>query len=117
LGQIVGDRWMVERDSSSFLEPDVYLFGQFVIERGKMTAFVLQLEVYEDDVWYPIIRYDTSHGEAHIDYINPGGREYHKVWLGVNAPFDDIYITALEDIKLSYRAHIARWHRQKGRRR
>lgn len=51
---------MVERDSSSFLEPDVYLVGQFVIERGKMTAFVLQLEVDEDDVWYPIIRYDTS---------------------------------------------------------
>lgn len=72
-----------------------------------MIGFVLQIEIYEDGIWYPVIRYDTAHGEAHIDYIDPCGREYHKVWLDVAAPFDDVYVQALQDIRLTYRAHIA----------
>jgi hypothetical protein len=64
-----------ERDSSSFLESDVYLLNTFVIQRGQMIGFVLQIEIHEDGIWCPAIRYDTAHGEAHIDDIDPRGRE------------------------------------------
>ncbi|MGC4105686.1 MAG: hypothetical protein QM753_04920 [Thermomicrobiales bacterium] len=107
---------MAERDGSFFLEPDVYLFTTFVIVRGEMTEFVAQVEVHRDGVWHPIIRYDTAHGEAHIDYINPGGRTYDKVWLGEKAPCNKLYAAITTELRTEYRTHLARWHRQRRRR-
>jgi len=95
---------MAERDASIYLESDVFLHDVFIVERGEITSFVLQLEVYEDGVWHPVVRCDSAHGEAHIDYINPGGREYNKTWLGVTAPFNTIYQTVSAEFKSTYRA-------------
>ncbi|MGB3330796.1 MAG: hypothetical protein WBA46_17670 [Thermomicrobiales bacterium] len=108
---------MAERDASLYLEDDIFLLALFTIEHGEMTGFVLQLEIYDEMRWHPVIRYDSTHGEAHIDYIDPRGREYNKIWLGVRAPFDTIYRAIHTELKSTYRAHAARWNRQKGRRR
>jgi len=104
-----------ERDASFYLEPDVYLFTTFVIEHGVITGFVAQLEVYREGGWHPVIRYDTAHGEAHIDYLNPGGRTYDKVWLGEKAPYNRLYAAITATLRAEYRTHIARWHRQRRR--
>lgn len=43
-------------------------FRQYV---GKwVVGFVVQLEICVSDKWYPVIRYDTSHGFAHRDFIH-----------------------------------------------
>ncbi|MBU0693999.1 MAG: hypothetical protein KKC11_04950 [Candidatus Omnitrophica bacterium] len=42
--------------------------------KNKIVRFTTQLEVCYENNWYPIIRYDTSHGFAHRDFIHPSGR-------------------------------------------
>jgi hypothetical protein len=41
--------------------------------RGNVVDFTLQLAILVNREWMPIVRYDTAHGEGHIDYIGPGG--------------------------------------------
>ena len=33
--------------------------------KGEIISFVIQLEVFVDDKWLPVVRYDTAHGYAH----------------------------------------------------
>lgn len=40
--------------------------------RGKLMAFVVQLEIELGGAWTPLVRYDTAHGRAHMDlYATP----------------------------------------------
>ncbi len=51
-------------------------------EKGKVTGFVVKYEMYiENARWLPIVRYDTSHGYAHKDLINPDGTK-EKIFMG-----------------------------------
>ena len=43
-------------------------------ERGRVVAFVVQLEVEERNEWRPVIRYDTAHGFGHIDRFTRQGK-------------------------------------------
>jgi hypothetical protein len=40
------------------------------LERGKVILFVVQLEVEYNQLWTPVIRYDTAHDFTHIDRYN-----------------------------------------------
>ena len=38
--------------------------------RREVTVFTLQLEILVGDDWLPVVRYDTAHGEAHVNLID-----------------------------------------------
>lgn len=64
---------------------------------NKIVEFVVQYELNIKDKWYPIIRYDTSHGFAHKDIISYKG-DVKKEKL----PFDDLNLVltfAEKDLK------------------
>lgn len=42
-------------------------------EKGKIVFFRVQYETKIADKWYPVVRYDTSHGFAHRDIIKKKG--------------------------------------------
>ena len=42
-----------------------------VTVKGKVTRFMIQLEILLDEEWVPIARYDTHHGFAHLDILHP----------------------------------------------
>ncbi|CAN0470688.1 unnamed protein product, partial [Phaeothamnion confervicola] len=65
-----------ERDPGRYLGPGVYFHDVFVAGRGSVVRFVLQIDIWEDGIWRPVIRCDTSHGEAHLDEITPEGKTY-----------------------------------------
>ena len=46
---------------------------QHIREKGRIVHFCVQLETLIDKSWYPIVRYDTSHGFAHRDLIDKKG--------------------------------------------
>lgn len=46
-----------------------------IIERGKVTSFVVQLETKVGDSWLPVVRYDNAHGKAHIDLFSITGKK------------------------------------------
>jgi hypothetical protein len=80
--------------------------------RGEVTVFTLQLEFRIEDEWLPAVRYDTAHGEAHIDYIDPTGVTYEKVWLSIRSPYNIAMTRAEHELKRDWSAHIDRFRSQ-----
>ena len=65
------------------------------VERGQVQAFTVQLEIFVEDVWKAIVRYDTAHNFAHRDLYTKGGRQL-KTPLGMD--FNQARTFAQKDI-------------------
>ncbi len=55
------------------LGPDGRRRTRHVRVGNKIVEFVVQYELEVDREWYPVIRYDCSHGFAHRDKLSPKG--------------------------------------------
>lgn len=44
-------------------------------QRGKVIRFMVQLEVFVQGTWKPVVRYDCAHGYAHCDRFNLRGEQ------------------------------------------
>ena len=51
---------------------------RFVKEKGKITEFIVQLEIRIGDEWRPVIRYDSAHGFAHRDRYTLEGESWKE---------------------------------------
>jgi len=77
-------------------------------DRGRVVGFVVQLEVEVAGVWRHAIRYDTSHGFAHIDrYRLSGGHTKERLFLR----FKDALIRAEKDLSGNWPAYRERFLR------
>jgi len=65
-------------------------------QRGRVVAFVVQLEVELRDAWVPVIRYDMAHGQAHVDLYETPKRK-RKQFLDL--PPSEVMTLAEEDIR------------------
>ena len=79
--------------------------------RGNVTHFSVQLEVWIE-TWKPVVRYDSAQGEAHIDYVDPSGVTYEKVWLNIRPPYNTAMTRAENELKQHWSAHIERFRLQ-----
>ena len=64
--------------------------------KGTVVAFIVQLEVFVEDKWCPVVRYDNAHGTSHIDWYRRSG-ESRKELLPLS--FAEALTVADEDIK------------------
>lgn len=65
-------------------------------EKGKVKRFTVQLEVFIEGHWAVVIRYDSSHGFAHVDrYYRDGRKDKKELHLKLR----DALTLADEDIK------------------
>ena len=64
---------MMETKYDYLLNAQTRLRVAFKTGRGKVVQFVVQLELFQEDAWKPIMRYDTGHGFAHRDRYLPDG--------------------------------------------
>jgi len=74
---------MTEREFLIYLDPGTRLcrYRHYHVSNAKeIVEFRIQLEVLADDMWYPVVRYDTSHGKPHRDILHPNG-EQTKDWF------------------------------------
>lgn len=76
------------------------------VERGKIRSFVVQLEVFVEQRWMPVIRYDCAHGFPHIDYISKKGEKKRE---NLNMNLEDALTLADEDIKENWTKYIDRF--------
>lgn len=44
-------------------------------DKGEVVGFAVQLEVFVNDQWKVVIRYDSAHGFAHIDRYYLDGKK------------------------------------------
>jgi len=75
-----------------------------VINHGAFcgAGFTVQLEVFVEDHWKAVIRYDAAHGFAHIDRYHLDGR---KVKKELHLKLSDVLTLADEDIKENWKAY------------
>ncbi|MDI6891265.1 MAG: hypothetical protein QMC83_10085, partial [Thermodesulfovibrionales bacterium] len=72
-------------------------------DKGKVIGFTVQLEVFVNDQWLEVIRYDSAHGFAHIDRYYLDGR---KVKKELNLKLDEALTLADEDLKVNWKAYL-----------
>ena len=71
-----------------------------VRERGKIVFFRIQYETRIGNRWYPVVRYDTSHGFAHRDMMSLKG-SVTKTPL-FKQDYNDALTFAESDLKLNW---------------
>lgn len=69
---------------------------------GKVTGFSVQLEVFVNNLWQAVIRYDSAHGFAHIDQYYLDGRKAKKEFP---LKLSEALTLADEDVKENWRAY------------
>ncbi len=76
-------------------------------ERGRVTRFLVQVEIKIGNYWYPVVRFDTAHGFAHKDLLHPDGSA-EKVVLGV-VNYGEALDLAEEDIESNWQRYVERY--------
>jgi len=72
------------------------------VDRGKIQAFTVQLEVLGKNQWTPVVRYDTAHGFAHRDLYTRQGKQF-KTPLGMD--FNQARTFAQRDILMHWQEY------------
>ena len=70
--------------------------------KGKVTGFSVQLEVFVNNLWQAVIRYDSAHGFAHIDQYYLDGKKIKKE---LHLKLNEALILADEDIKENWKVY------------
>jgi hypothetical protein len=76
------------------------------VEKGRVLSFAVQLEVLEEGEWRPVVRYDSSHGEAHIDLFTSQGKR-RKIRL--NLSFSSALALADWDINENWEKYLRKF--------
>ncbi|MBU4226326.1 MAG: hypothetical protein KKC71_10985 [Chloroflexi bacterium] len=91
-----------------FLDNANILRISFALERGQVLSFVVQLECYfEGTGWIPIVRYDTAHGFARRDKMQPH-RDTEKMELAVR-DYKEGLTFAIEDLETNWHEYRRRY--------
>ena len=71
--------------------------------RGQVTGFVVQLELEIADRLYPVVRYDSAHGQPHRDTLDADGNVIAKDWLPYS--FDAALAEARRDMLANWQQY------------
>ncbi|MCR4290862.1 MAG: hypothetical protein NUV86_11450 [Candidatus Scalindua sp.] len=83
---------------------------EHLTEGGKVTGFVVQYEIFIENKWMPVVRYDTAHGFAHKDLVNPDGSK-EKILFGA-LDLNEALTVADKDINENWERYKDRYFRR-----
>lgn len=72
------------------------------VQKGKVTSFAVQLEVFVNGQWQVVIHYDSAHGFAHVDRYYLDGKKIKKE---LPLKLGDALTLADEDIKENWKTY------------
>jgi len=72
--------------------------------------FLVQIEVFHEGNWRPVVRYDTAHGFAHRDLLHPDGR-IDKTPLFMRS-FSEALDFAESDLRSNWQFYIDRFMKE-----
>jgi hypothetical protein len=101
---------MPEREFLIYLDPETRLcrYRHYHSSKGKeIIEFRIQLEVFIANEWYPVVRYDTSHGKPHRDILAPDGEQSKDWFEGYSVA--DVLTIGQKDIMDNWLAHRDRF--------
>ena len=76
-------------------------------ERGEIIFFRIQFETRISNRWYPVVRYDTSHGFAHRDMMSLSGSVTKTPLFKLD--HNDALTFAESDLKLNWEFYKTRF--------
>jgi hypothetical protein len=83
------------------------------LEKGEVRKFVIQYEIFVQDRWAAVTRFDTFHNAVHRDLISPDGTIAKRWFLQFN--FDEGLTFAYNDIENNWEKY-REWYLPKVRR-
>lgn len=83
---------------------------EHLTDKGEVIGFVVQYETLFENKWVPIVRYDTAHGYAHKDLMNPNGSK-EKTFLGI-VDLNNALTLADRDINENWERYSERYLRR-----
>ncbi|MDP9356047.1 MAG: hypothetical protein M3R02_12345 [Chloroflexota bacterium] len=88
---------------------------RITIDRGEVTAFVIQYEAWIEGAHRPVVRYDTAHGKAHRDMLDWNGSTIDKVWAweGADLSYNEALDSAASDLINNWAAYREDFLRRK----
>ena len=78
------------------LDFDTRMRARYHVARGRVSRFIVQLEVLLEEQWRPVVRYDTSHRFAHKDLYRRRGR---VVKSDLKMSFEEALTRTLDDLR------------------
>ena len=87
---------MKEKEFIRYISDKDRIRQKIYLEKGKVTKFVVQYESFLQNIWQPIIRYDTAHGYFHKDILDPDGSKVQRKITGLT--LNDALTFAEQDI-------------------
>lgn len=79
--------------------------GKWIVE------FSVQLEIFVNNRWFPVLRYDTAHGFFHRHRFFPDGKE-EKVAIDISQ-LNDALTFAENDIKVNWKIYREKFLEEK----
>lgn len=72
--------------------------------------FTVQLEIFHQGQWRPIVRYDNAHGFCHRDTLHPDGtQDKTGVYIGDE---NETFTFAIEDLRTKWETHRKRYREE-----
>lgn len=99
-----------------YLDDNNALRVRFELEHGRIVGFTVQLECRfgEDERYVPVVRYDTAHGLAHCDRLQPYDPAVKTEMA--SRDYNESLTLALQDLANNwepYRRRYEEWLRQR----
>jgi hypothetical protein len=104
----MGGAPVVDREWIVAVEPkEVRLRCRYTRRGNQMLAYTVQLEIWQQQQWRRVVRYDNAHGFCHRDTIHPdGSQDKMPIYRGdINSNFT----WAIKEIRANWQAHRARF--------
>jgi hypothetical protein len=75
--------------------------------KNRVVRFVVQLEIFHQGSWVPVVRYDNAHGYCHRDTLHPdGSKDKTSVAVG---DLNQTFTWAIEDLRENWEAQRTRY--------
>jgi hypothetical protein len=76
-------------------------------------AFVVPYEIWVDDEWRPIVRYDTAHRRPHRDTLGWRGEVVEKQWFPEAINYNDALAIAANEVRRQWKVFRDEFFRRK----
>jgi hypothetical protein len=79
--------------------------------RGKrLVRYLVQLEIFHQDVWRAVVRFDNAHGFCHRDDIHPdGSQDKTAIFVG---DANETFTQAVKEVQSNWELHRNRYLRE-----
>ena len=104
----MADAPLVERKWLEELVPDQVRLRCAFKRRGSLILqYTVQLELFHDGSWRPVVRYDNAHGFCHRDRIHPDGtQEKTRMFVGTA---NDTFTIAVKEAQTNWETEASRF--------